>query len=153
MSTTAYIGRPHGEDWIAVYHHFDGYPEGLGLTLVGLLDALPFSGDYSALVRRLIDEEPVGWSTIVGADFTLPNAFTPYGEPMPSPPPPQSYTARGERPTRGADNHLRGPVVPGHTFLYLLHPDGIEVHRGEQALGLVAWGDEGAMRGILTRVA
>ena len=37
MSTRSYIGKKHNDDtFTAIYCHFDGYPEGVGQTLVDL---------------------------------------------------------------------------------------------------------------------
>ncbi|AFE04378.1 hypothetical protein COCOR_01917 [Corallococcus coralloides DSM 2259] len=46
--------------WRGVYHHWDGYPTGLGQHL--LYRAQRAQGDLGAVVRQLIDEAPWGWS-------------------------------------------------------------------------------------------
>lgn len=54
-----------------VYHHWDGYPDGLGQTLflaykgeTGTPDLDQFKGDLEGLLKYLIDEHPAGWSSI-----------------------------------------------------------------------------------------
>lgn len=105
MSTRAAIGvwvnRKHG-CWRGVYHHFDGYPTGLGRALWELYHA-HYEDRLSVMVEMLIDNHVEGWSSIVDADWSqLPNWLEwydrqPYydnGLPLP----PQSYKARGEEP-------------------------------------------------------
>jgi hypothetical protein len=59
--------------WRGRYHHFDSYPTGLGVALQYCLRH--FNGDIEKMLEYLIDQHPAGWSTIVGADFTLPAGF------------------------------------------------------------------------------
>lgn len=74
MATRSIIAKPEGDGWVGVYHHWDGYPTGLGLALLEA-QALHFGGDTAAMIRYLIDDEPVGWSTIVGADWSQPKGW------------------------------------------------------------------------------
>jgi len=74
MSTRAAIGRTHGDGFLGVYHHWDGYPTGLGAALWELQRS-QFGGDLAQMLRVLIDEHPAGWSTINGADFSLQPGF------------------------------------------------------------------------------
>lgn len=74
MSTRAVIAKPDGDGFRGRYHHFDGYPSGLGVALVGTL-AEQFGGDLEAMVTRLIDEEHVGWSNIIGHDLSMPSCW------------------------------------------------------------------------------
>jgi len=53
-----------------VYHHWDGYPQGLGSTLFQLRNG-HFKGDTNAMLKVLIDQHPAGWSNINNADFSL----------------------------------------------------------------------------------
>ncbi|RKG71235.1 hypothetical protein D7V80_02475 [Corallococcus sp. CA054B] len=46
--------------WRGVYHHWDGYPSGLGQHLMARVQRA--QGDMQAVVRQLIDEAPWGWS-------------------------------------------------------------------------------------------
>lgn len=73
MSTRAVIaqwkpGTFH--EWEGRYHHWDGYPTGLGRQLYHLFTE-QFDGDVYAMKRVLI-EEHTDWSTICGADWTQP---------------------------------------------------------------------------------
>jgi hypothetical protein len=85
MSTRAAIARPDegfGEShhhFAGVYHHWDGYPEGLGATLF-TIQRSAFAGDLERMVAVLIDEHPAGWSTINNADWTLEPGFDDRGE-------------------------------------------------------------------------
>ena len=57
-------GRPESSSarpWRGVYHHYDSYPSALGQHLLGC--AAQTRGDLSAVVKRLVDEAPHGWST------------------------------------------------------------------------------------------
>ena len=74
MSTRACIARPYGEGFRGVYHHWDGYPSGLGASLYRLR-WLRYGGDTEAMAAELIDAHPAGWSTINGADWSLPIGF------------------------------------------------------------------------------
>lgn len=71
MSTRSVIARKNGTGFTGVYHHWDGYPSGLGATLFELRNK-HFKGDTAAMLAFLIDEHPAGWSTINGADFLYP---------------------------------------------------------------------------------
>jgi len=79
MSTRAAIARSHGDGFLGVYHHWDGYPTALGKTLWELYQGYfwgRIGGDLGLMLAVLIDEHPAGWSTINGADFTLAAGFT-----------------------------------------------------------------------------
>ena len=70
MSTRSCIARKTGVDGFSgVYHHWDGYPEGLGATLFKLYRG-HFARDLPAMLTYLIDDHPAGWSTINGRNFT-----------------------------------------------------------------------------------
>lgn len=71
MSTRSVIARKTPSGFKGVYHHWDGYPSGLGATLFGLFNG-HFKRDLNAMMKYLVDDHPAGWSTINGADFTLP---------------------------------------------------------------------------------
>jgi hypothetical protein len=66
MSTRAVIARVKGDGWEGRYHHFDGYPTGLGARLYAVVGQL---GVKRAL-ELLVDEHPVGWSSIHDCDIT-----------------------------------------------------------------------------------
>jgi hypothetical protein len=74
MGTRGCIAKPEGDGWRGRYHHWDSYPTGLGLTLLAV-HADTFHGDTDAMIAYLIDEEPVGWSTINGAEWSLPKGW------------------------------------------------------------------------------
>lgn len=75
MSTRSCIARltsKKGEAirFSGVYHHWDGYCEGVGSTLFRLRNG-HFKGSTEAMLKMLIDDYPQGWSTINGKDFNL----------------------------------------------------------------------------------
>lgn len=79
MSTRSAIARPvPSEDgkikFVGVYHHWDGYPQGLGATLFELYNGF-FKRDLDAMLKTLIDDHPAGWSTINGKDLSLAPGF------------------------------------------------------------------------------
>lgn len=74
MGTRAVIARPKGDGFEGRYHHWDGYPSGLGRTLWRLQDAATL-GNTQGMIAYLIDEETVGWSTINGADWSMPKGW------------------------------------------------------------------------------
>jgi hypothetical protein len=54
---------------IGRYHHYDGYPAGLGTSL--LLAQRDNFKTIAEMVQVLVFDHPAGWSTINGADWTL----------------------------------------------------------------------------------
>lgn len=80
MSTRSCIGRakPSDRNPLVRYHHWDGYPSGLGATLYDLYRN-QFHRDLDAMLKVLIDDHPAGWSTINGKDFDLEPAFEEHG--------------------------------------------------------------------------
>lgn len=77
MSTRSAIARLSSRqplEFRGRYHHWDGYPSGLGRTLWHLYHT-HFQRDLSAMLEVLLDQHPAGWSTIVGADFTRQAGF------------------------------------------------------------------------------
>jgi hypothetical protein len=76
MSTRSVIARPWGKGFRGRYHHWDGYPSGLGAELYALAQPDgPFGGDTQKMLKVLIDEHPGGWSTINGADWSKKPGF------------------------------------------------------------------------------
>ena len=71
MSTRAVIARAQNGSWIGRFHHWDGYPTGLGLAIQQNANGL-FKGDLAGLMHLLIDEHPAGWDSIVDKDLSLP---------------------------------------------------------------------------------
>lgn len=78
MSTRSIIARAVGDGFRGRYHHWDGYPTGLGKALWGLHRG-HFEGDLARMLRALIDDHPAGWSTIVDRDFSLTPGYIEYG--------------------------------------------------------------------------
>ena len=78
MSTRSLIGiiTEMGENpdnpaiWEGVYHHFDGYPTGLGASLWQHYHQ-HYAGALPAMLEYLLSER-VGWSSINGCDLSLP---------------------------------------------------------------------------------
>lgn len=71
MATRAVIAEPNDKGWVGVYHHLDGYPDGLGKTLWSIRGPV-FDGDIEQMRQVLIRDHPAGWSSIVKADWTQP---------------------------------------------------------------------------------
>jgi hypothetical protein len=75
MGTRSMIGRKDEQGkTTGRYVHWDGYPSGVGQTLHNALRTY-FGGDVDTMARYFIDEHPAGWSSIVGADFSLSSGF------------------------------------------------------------------------------
>lgn len=74
MGTRSVIAEPHGDGFRGRYHHWDGCPTGLGSTLWDLYHG-HFAQDTEAMRKYLVEDEPVGWSTINSANFALPKAW------------------------------------------------------------------------------
>ena len=72
MSTRAAIARltcVSPVKWVGRYHHWDGYPSGLGATLWELYHA-HFGRDLDAMLQVLLNDHPAGWSSLHSSDFT-----------------------------------------------------------------------------------
>ena len=70
MSTRAVIARPDGNGgFVGSFHHWDGYPSGVGKTIFKLLRG-HFRGNVTAMLRVLCDEHTT-WSTI-NSDWSQP---------------------------------------------------------------------------------
>lgn len=121
MGTRGVIAKPDGDGWKGRYHHWDSYPSGLGLALLKGYDEL---GSADELVRVLVDEETVGWSTICGADLTLPKGWHDRSDP-------NGLCALCEAPMwrHYAQYYPEGgpddPMVNGARRKGLIHPDQI----------------------------
>lgn len=63
MSTRAVIARKTDAGFTGVYHHWDGYPSGLGKTLF-TIHKTHFNKDTDKMLKVLIDAHRNGWSTI-----------------------------------------------------------------------------------------
>ena len=65
MSTRSVIARPSGSgSFEGRYHHFDGYPSGLGRQLYRLYHGV-FKHNLDRMCAVLLYEHPAGWSTII----------------------------------------------------------------------------------------
>lgn len=64
MSTRSVIARKTPEGFAGVYHHWDGYPSALGAHLFQHL--APQSFTLKRQLKRLIDDHPGGWVSIMG---------------------------------------------------------------------------------------
>lgn len=71
MSTRSVIARKTKVGFSGRYHHWDGYPSGLGESLFKIRKKY-FNGDTKVMLKVLIDEHPAGWSSILNANFTKP---------------------------------------------------------------------------------
>ena len=114
MSTRALIARTTSDGgWEARYHHWDGYPEGLGATLYDLFNG-HFEQDAKAMLHILLDEHPGGWSNIIDADFNEAPGFG-------ASPGPQCY-CHGER-SEGPFNFItdEGPDYAGAEYCYIIN--------------------------------
>lgn len=78
MSTRSVIARKEQRGFTGVYHHWDGYPSGVGAMLYQLYNG-HFNKDAKNMMHVLIDEHPAGWSNINGTDFSLQPGFIEFG--------------------------------------------------------------------------
>jgi len=70
MGTRSVIARQTKDGFTGRYHHWDGYPSGVGRTLHDLYNG-HFGRDLTRMLTTLLDEHPAGWSTICGKDWSL----------------------------------------------------------------------------------
>ena len=71
MATRAAIARKRQGGWTGVYHHWDGYPTGLGAHLWDLLHNR-YAGNMERLVADVIDAHPGGWSHLMDGPIYKP---------------------------------------------------------------------------------
>ena len=77
MSTRASIARltcVSPVKWAGRYHHWDGYPSGLGATLWKLYHG-HFKRDLDPMLKVLLDDHPAGWSSLNSTDFDQEPGF------------------------------------------------------------------------------
>lgn len=129
MSTRSVIARATAGGFTGVYHHWDGYPSGLGATLFELFNG-HFKRNLPNMLKYLIDDHPAGWSTINGADFNLAPGYGSSG--------PQCYChgGRSEEPQKCTERNSQGcgcewayvfrkvGGVPTMDILSSYHPEG-----------------------------
>lgn len=65
----------HPELWEGRYHHSDSYPIDLGAYLFAAFRGY-FKYDFVAMRQYLFEAHPAGYSTIVGADLSLPCGYS-----------------------------------------------------------------------------
>lgn len=76
MSTRSNIGMYLNEkhtSLIARYHHFDGYPTGVGRSLYHHLHKA-YGGNYAAMMEYIVSAD-CGWSTLNDKDLRLPRVW------------------------------------------------------------------------------
>jgi len=142
MSTRAVIGREAGEGkFKGVYHHWDGYPSGLGATLLELRNG-HFKSNTEAMLRFLIDDHPAGWSTINGADFNERAGYDEDG--------PKCY-CHGGRDEEGWEVTEENASGSGCEYAYVFTEDGqtmlvLSSYRNDRKkmIGMFGCGDENA---------
>lgn len=125
MATRSVIARPGSYGWEGRYHHYDGHPHRLGNTLLDTVRG-HFAGDVQAAVKFLIDDHPAGWSSINGADFSLPAGFRAYGD-RGAAHGPECY-CHGDR--NDPADELIGPgrgSTSGVPYAYVLRPEGLDL--------------------------
>jgi hypothetical protein len=59
MSTRSIVSKPDGDGWLGRYVHYDGYPSGVGQSLIEIV-----MRDGIETARRTIVDEHVYWSSI-----------------------------------------------------------------------------------------
>ena len=170
MSTRSIIARPLGDGFEGRYCHSDGYPSGVGKHLHEQYHSA-FGGDLDAMVKVLIEDEEIGWSSICGYDLSKPACWVDtYGEGVGTPIPddlkhergyvsdygelykrfgPQSYTHRGETLAPDEEDRMlrwtgNGEDLWGTEWAYVLSPMGLMVFgigKVPTYLTLVPWED------------
>jgi hypothetical protein len=77
MSTRSVIARwtnKEAGEWAGTYHHWDGYPTGLGAHLFGLIRD-KYKGDVNRALKELVDDHPAGWSTLMRSRIGKPECY------------------------------------------------------------------------------
>lgn len=150
MSTNATIQRMTPAGPIGTYHHWDGYPDGLGATLWSLWHG-HFAGDTERMLHVLIDEHPAGWSTINQKDFNLTPGYN-------RDPAPACY-CHGGRSEDGRPFPLESAAASGCEFAYVFYPETQRLKilssysdNGRKMVGMFGQGDPDAMWYVLADV-
>lgn len=140
MGTRACIGRMvNGKptEFRGRYHHWDGYPDGLGKTLFELYNG-HFKRDLAAMLTLLLDEHPAGWSTINDKDFTEAPGFDGAG--------PNCY-CHGDRSESAHVVTQANASDIGCEYAYVfgadehMHVLSSYCETGEKMIGAFGWGD------------
>ena len=111
MSTNSYIlffdSKKSPTSFEGVYHHWDGYPSGVGKKLHELYNTF-FNKNVQAMKQTLVDENPAGWSNIIE------NWNDPKNGPV-------SYTMKGEPSNIIRFNSLKNLSADfGIQFIYII---------------------------------
>jgi hypothetical protein len=120
MSTRSIIARELGSEspmqWEGRYHHWDGYPAGVGATLFDMYNGHfgRFEKDIGGMLEFLIDEHPAGWSTINEADFSKEPGFGSGG--------PECY-CHGDRNEEGCLYTNNSKSFAGAEYCYVINAD------------------------------
>lgn len=88
MGTRGVIARAKGDGWEGRYHHWDSYPTGLGKRLQEVYQQI----GLARMKKLLIDEHPVGWSTILACDITKQPGYREPSVKHPGEPQREEYT-------------------------------------------------------------
>lgn len=144
MGTRSVIARSTGSGFKGVYHHWDGYPSGLGATLFELFNG-HFKHDSGAMLKYLIDDHPAGWSTINSADFSQPPGFEEAGFKTDGP---HCY-CHGGRHEEGNELTHETASGCGCEWAYVFDGDTMEVYssyrqNGDKMIGFFGCGDDKA---------
>ena len=125
MSTRACIafGIGDGDDWRGRYHHFDGYPSGLGQSLYALAQEWD-----PATMKRVLLNEHTGWSTINDADWSLPPGYGDGDQP-------KCY-CHGERDEDGWLVEPSSIVKSDMEWLYVIRGRSMDVHAINYKVGV-----------------
>ncbi|GAA2254823.1 hypothetical protein GCM10010232_50050 [Streptomyces amakusaensis] len=127
LSTRSFIARPTDSGFEGLYCHYDGFPDHQLPLLLAAYNHR-FAGDLDAMTRHLIDDVPVGWSTLGtdlldGAPEQIRTALTLHGE-YPSSGLDDLITLDGSPPERMT---VTPETTEGLDWGYILRPEGIEV--------------------------
>ena len=80
MGTRSIIAVPHGDGWRGRYCHWDGYPQGVGVNLLAIVQR-----DGIEQARTILTQDFYGWSGINRAqphlDGVVPDKDADYGSP------------------------------------------------------------------------
>ena len=135
MSTRGIIGKRVGEnEWYGVYHHFDSYPSGLGNCLVEMF-VTEFNMNHELMADYLIEQHPMGWSTLMGQSGRKCYCHTN------SPAPQDSLHGYSSVKSDWIAGYHKTDIRTQNTenwdieYLYLFGENGIEVYQGNSLYG------------------
>jgi hypothetical protein len=143
MSTRGAIVRMTSEQTFkGAYHHWDGYPTGLGKTLFGIYNG-HFKKDLKSMLDYLIDQHTAGWSTINDVDFTIKPGFGSKGGPV--------CYCHGDRHELGSVITEKNASGIGCEYVYAFTPESHHMmilssycENGDKMIGAFGMGDEKA---------